>query len=137
MAGLDKAESWAQEPVERDVNAVLGAGQGAAEPEPEGGAGQGAQHEADQGHYPVQAVPSRPPARGRRPVPGDAAAPWAVVGADAGSTKTTTMRLPLELYEKLKFLGETTYGESMNAIVIGAIQREVARRMKERGHGQQ
>jgi len=42
-----------------------------------------------------------------------------------------SIRLPREIYQKLKYLGETTYGESMNDIAMAAIEREVNRRLKE------
>ena len=60
--------------------------------------------------------------------------PWEEV--DDG-IKSVTFRVPAVLAAKLKYLGGVTYGESINSIAITALEREVKRMMKERGHGQQ
>ena len=49
--------------------------------------------------------------------------------------KTVSYRLPLELYQQLKWLGDTTFNASMNDIVVAAIETEVARRLVDRDTG--
>lgn len=69
------------------------------------------------------------------PPAADAMRPWAIAEAheSQSSRKSTTFRLPLELHLQLKWLGETTYGESMTDIVITALEKEVALRLRDRG----
>lgn len=60
----------------------------------------------------------------------DPSAPWRVQ-MEVVPMHQCSIRLPREIYQKLKYLGETTYGESMNDIAMAAIEREVNRRLKE------
>lgn len=76
---------------------------------------------------PVEAV-----APAAAPTPSAPAFPWLVPGA-TDSTRLVNFKLPTALYLRLKYLGETTYGESMTSIVTGVIEKEVDRRLAERG----
>jgi hypothetical protein len=60
--------------------------------------------------------------------------PWENVDAvsSAGAMQPVNFRLPVNLYQQLKYLGQTTYGESMNSIVIGAIGDRVTKMLKDR-----
>lgn len=42
-------------------------------------------------------------------------------------------KLPMELYRQLKWLANTTYGQTMNKIVVVAVEEKVAEMLKERG----
>lgn len=57
--------------------------------------------------------------------------PWA--HANDKVEKKVLLRLPESLHAKLKYLGDTTYGESMNSIIIKALKIEAERRLTERG----
>lgn len=46
---------------------------------------------------------------------------------------TSSFRLPTELFLKLKFLGDTTYGSSMSKILIEALEPQIDKLLKERG----
>jgi hypothetical protein len=56
--------------------------------------------------------------------------PWD--GLDPRIIKAFQLRLPAPLHAKLKYLGETTAGESSHSIVLEAIEEAVARRLAER-----
>ena len=58
----------------------------------------------------------------------EAEMPWEGVAG----VRPCTFRLPAELAEKLKYLGGTTYGETINSIVIAALEKEAKRLFKER-----
>ena len=61
------------------------------------------------------------------PVSDDPDRPWANLPQPA-AMKTMTVRLPMEMYQELKWYGETTYGASMNDIVIQALIEELGKR---------
>lgn len=61
--------------------------------------------------------------------------PWAVL-EQLVPMQAVSYRLPRELYLQLKYLGDTTFGKSMNDIVVEAIEKEVDRRLRERGERQ-
>lgn len=65
----------------------------------------------------------------------DTAKPWEVVQAQPELTKSVNFKLPLALYQKLKWLGETTYGSSMTQIVIDEMTKATNRLLKERTVG--
>lgn len=46
--------------------------------------------------------------------------------------KKVLLRIPEPLHAKLKYLGETTYGDSMNKIILKALETEVEKRLAER-----
>lgn len=56
------------------------------------------------------------------PVSDDPDRPWANLPQPA-AMKTMTVRLPMEMYQELKWYGETTYGASMNDIVDPSTDR--------------
>lgn len=58
--------------------------------------------------------------------------PWAVL-EQLVQMQAVSYRLPRELYLQLKYLGDTTFGKSMNDIVVEAVEKEVDRRLRERG----
>lgn len=67
-----------------------------------------------------------------------AAGPWAGQGApwkDANPRVKVpfTARLPEPLHARLRWLAENTAGTSMHAIALQALEREVARRLREQG----
>ena len=57
--------------------------------------------------------------------------PW--IGLDATSKVQCNIDLPRVLHAKLKWLGSTTYGESMTSIVVKALEAETKRRLKALG----
>lgn len=59
--------------------------------------------------------------------------PW----EGATGIKSMTFRLPAELAEKLKYLGGTIYGETINSVATTALEKEVKRLLKERHEQQQ
>lgn len=69
--------------------------------------------------------PQRPPAVPVRP--------WD--GLDPRIVKAFQLRLPAPLHAKLKWLGETTAGESTHSIILEAIEQAVARRLADREAG--
>lgn len=97
------------------------------------GAGEGAQQEVKP--YPVAAPESAAeaqaaPAKGKgkdKPV-----MPWDEL-VNSTASQQLNLRLPVALLAKLKFLGETTYGESQTSIVKKALEEKMARMLKERG----
>ncbi|MBY0455655.1 MAG: hypothetical protein K2Q11_12350 [Burkholderiaceae bacterium] len=48
------------------------------------------------------------------------------------ATKAMTFRLPLDLCQKLKFFGETTYGKNMTDIVIESLRDKLIKMEQER-----
>lgn len=94
--------------------------------------------EAEEGAKPEPAV-SAPVAQAqpavaapKAKVKGRVPMPWDDL-AESKSTQQTNFKLPVALLAKLKFLGETTYGESQTSIVKKALEETVARMLKERG----
>lgn len=61
------------------------------------------------------------------------AAPWNNVALADNGTKSVNFKLPLTLYQKLKWLGETTYGSSMTQILVDEMTKATDRLLKERG----
>ncbi len=59
--------------------------------------------------------------------------PWD--GLDPRIIKPFQLRLPAPLHAKLKWLGETTAGESCHSIILEAIEDAVSRRLAEREAG--
>lgn len=57
--------------------------------------------------------------------------PWQSEGI--GGTRPVNFRIPAMLFLQLKWLGDTTYGETMTSIILKAVSDEVDRRLKERG----
>lgn len=56
--------------------------------------------------------------------------PW-----QAGQTGSTlaSFKIPTQLFLKLKFLGDTTYGSNMTKILLEALEPKVEQMLKERG----
>lgn len=57
--------------------------------------------------------------------------PWELV--EGKGTVSFNFKLPNKLGAKLKYLGDTTYGESMTSIVTAAVEQQVEKMLKERG----
>lgn len=59
--------------------------------------------------------------------------PWddALMGS-AESVKLVNFKIPMRLYLKLKYLGDTTYDSSMTKIVVSTLEREIEQRLKDR-----
>lgn len=95
------------------------------------GAGEGAQQEVKASPVAAPAAEaSAAPAKGKgkdKPV-----MPWDEL-ANSTASQQLNLRLPVALLAKLKFLGETTYGESQTSIVKKALEEKMARMLKERG----
>lgn len=64
--------------------------------------------------------------KGRAPMPWDEL-------ANSTLTQQTNFKLPVALLAKLKFLGETTYGESQTSIVRKSLEQTLEKMLKERG----
>lgn len=82
----------------------------------------------------VEAVPAKPKAAAVQAK--KALMPWedeAQMGG--GAVKLCNFKLPMALYLKLKWLGDTTYDSNMTKIVLGAVEREIEKLLKERGAG--
>lgn len=58
--------------------------------------------------------------------------PWDDI-TDINTKQPLYMRVPLSLYLKLKWLGDTTYGTDMTTITIEAVEAKVNKMLKERG----
>lgn len=56
--------------------------------------------------------------------------PWE---EEVNSVVALHIKLPANLFAKLKFLGETTYGSNMTKIIIEALEPKVNKMLKERG----
>lgn len=131
---LDALDSWTEQPAAAQAQAL---GQGAqvvqATPGPPA-------HDPVTGEIHEPAVPRRrgAPAKhqgyGRTKTVVDPERPWAML-VETVPMKTVSYRLPLELYQQLKWLGDTTFNASMNDIVVAAIEAEVARRLVDRDTG--
>jgi hypothetical protein len=79
-----------------------------------------------------QPKPTEPPVQAApKAKAGQGAYPWENI-EDKGVV-SFNFKLPNKLAAKLKFLGETTYGESMTSIVTQSVERRVAKMLKERG----
>lgn len=57
--------------------------------------------------------------------------PW--IGASPKHLKLTPLRMPEDESMMLKFIGETTYGESANSIMLAAVRKEIVKRLRDRG----
>ena len=59
--------------------------------------------------------------------------PWdeALIGS-AESVKLVNFKIPMRLYLKLKYLGDTTYDSSMTKIVVSTLEHEIERLLKDR-----
>lgn len=60
-----------------------------------------------------------------------AAYPW--IGASAKHLKLVPLRMPEDEAMMLKYLGETTYGDSANSIMLTAVRKEISKRLRDRG----
>jgi hypothetical protein len=65
----------------------------------------------------------------------DVVAPWEAVHAQTEMTKSVNFKLPIALYQKLKWLGDTTYNSSMTQIVVEEMTKATDRLLKERTVG--
>ena len=75
---------------------------------------------------PAQAPKAKSAGKGRAPMPWDEL-------ANSTLTQQTNFKLPVALLAKLKFLGETTYGESQTSIVRKSLEQTLEKMLKERG----
>ena len=108
---LELLDEWTQRPAQEIAAAI----------------GQGVEKQEEK---PVeQAVEKPAPEEVKKPAKKkEAEMPW----EGAVGVRPCTFRLPVELAEKLKYLGGTTYGETITSIVIAALEREAKRLLKER-----
>jgi hypothetical protein len=59
--------------------------------------------------------------------------PWEDAPGAVEAVKLVNFKIPIKLYLKLKYLGDTTYGSSMTQIFVTAMEKETDRLLKERG----
>lgn len=78
-------------------------------------------------------VESAPKAAGVKPKPtvSNDEYPWSSKSSD--SLTQLNSRVPEDLFYKLKYLGSTTYGETMSSLIIRALKKEVDAELKKRG----
>lgn len=107
---LKQLEEWTKEPAKKAEQAAR-EGEGRAEPAPT--------------NKPAAAAPKS----GQSGKPDTD--PWGEANPDI--IKIFNLRLPEDLHVRLKWLGDTSYGESMHSIATEAVAKEVAKRLKERG----
>lgn len=74
-------------------------------------------------------VATETPTKGRAAKP-ETGMPWESV--EGKGVVSFNFKLPSKLSAKLKYLGETTYGESMTSIVTSALEQRVEKMLKER-----
>ena len=111
LRDLEKVEQITESPARQAAQAVA---------EPTEGAGQGAAPEV-----PVIAV-----AAPAKPKPSKDVMPWELV-EDEGNV-SFNFKLPRRLAAKLKYVGDTTYGETMTSIVAAALEAKLEKMLKER-----
>jgi hypothetical protein len=83
---------------------------------------------------PAEPVPRTPSSEAVFETPNDeftAAYPW--IDASPKHLKLVPLRMPEDEAMMLKYLGETTYGNSANSIMLSAVRKEIAKRMRDRG----
>ena len=99
---LAKLQEWTEQPVKDAVSAITPAVQLTANP----------------------AEAFKPPA---------ARFPWEESSISAPeAVKLVNFKIPMRLYLKLKYLGDTTYDSSMTKIVVSTLEKETDRLLKER-----
>ena len=119
VKNLEALDEWTQQPAKEIANAI---GQGADK----------VVEKAPEGVAPVEQVVEQP----KKVVAAkkaQATMPW----ENVSGIKSMTFRLPAELAEKLKYLGGTIYGETINSVATTALEKEVKRLLKERHEQQQ
>lgn len=82
----------------------------------------------------TDSAPSTPLSEESLETPNDefpSAYPW--LDASPKHLKLVPLRMPEDEAMMLKYLGETTYGDSANSIMLSAVRKEVAKRMRDRG----
>lgn len=105
IQALQKVDEWSVKPAREAAEALS----------------ESVQKVADTPAAPVPPAPKSKKGQG-------ASMPW----EGAVGTEQLNVRIPAELLEKLRWLGGTTYGESVSSIVRNALEREVKRMFKER-----
>jgi hypothetical protein len=53
-------------------------------------------------------------------------------GSTSEAVKLVNFKIPMRLYLKLKYLGDTTYDSSMTKIVVSTLEKETERLLQER-----
>lgn len=112
LKNLQALDEWSEKPALEIANAI----------------GQGAQASNAVAAVKIEELPAPKIEEKKASAKKQNAMPWEGVTG----IKSCTFRLPAELAEKLKYLGGTTFGESINSIVIAALEKEVRRLLKER-----
>lgn len=115
LRDLEKVEQITESPARQAAQAVA---------EPTEGAGQGARAEVPE---PATVAPIVVQAKAK---PGKDAMPWELV-EDEGNV-SFNFKLPRRLAAKLKYVGDTTYGETMTSIVAAALEAKLEKMLKER-----
>lgn len=129
---LDALDEWSEQPA-KDVAAAIVASQPAQASSASSTAQPTQASQATQTAEPVKA--SKP---AKKVQPAQPQYPWSTAGegAQAGgrpATRQFNIKVPEDIYLRLKWLGETTYGTNMTQIAIEALAERVASMLKERG----
>jgi len=67
------------------------------------------------------------------PKPSATRFPWdEPSGSRSEAVKLVNFKIPMRLYLKLKYLGDTTYDSSMTRIVVSTLEKETERLLQER-----
>lgn len=59
--------------------------------------------------------------------------PWEVKGVSPHHKQLISLRAPEDEYLMAKFLGDTTYGDSLQSIALRGLRNEIKRMMRDRG----
>ena len=122
IARLDALKDWTEAPA-RAVAESLSEGQGAdAQEAPQAPAETTAKEKG-------RAIENKTPGKPAERVPDY---PWNGL-KDPDSQTQYLVRWSKKLHMQVKFLGETTYDDSMNKLITRAVEREVAAMLKARG----
>lgn len=119
LARLEMLEEWTEEPARLAAQALAWEGAAVESAEPK---------EAQTPDS--EAKPIKKPARAAAE-PAKENYPWSACRDE--EVRQVNLRLPARLALQLKFLGETTYGSSMNKIATESIQATVKKMLSERG----
>jgi hypothetical protein len=107
---LGKLSDWTEEP-SRDTSAVIAPLETPPKP---------TENPVSEIHTPTLAKESR--------------TPWTINNAPPIAVRSMNFKLPIDLYQKLKWLSETTYGYNMTRILIEALEEKTTQMLKDSGH---
>lgn len=121
---LQALETWTEEPAKAAAESIepaqMAAGEGAAEAS--------VAQEAKAASTARQASKASSASKASQKV--ETEAPWGQAGE---GVRQLNIRIPDEVFVRLKWLGDTTYGTNMTQLAIQAISEKVEAMLKERG----